>query len=261
MAWNGLGVPPAPPSPRRGSPTGPPPSRPREAVPCDDSSSPCSPSSRSRTRRLAARARQRRRHPARAEGRGHRRSRGGPQRALQGRRRRDRADRSEVHLERRAHQEPPRDVGRVKAAPRTPPSSSTSATATAGRASIRRTRRTPRTASGSTRAPAPMATGTSITARTPVASARSGSRRMPSSCFITCATRRATPNPVCRPGPSRLEGTRDNYAAGFFAGGRPRGHRRRLAPAHRLHRPAVHEAPVDPRPVLTRYPTYHGHPS
>ena len=203
-----------------------------------------------RTRRLAARARHGRRHPARAEGRGHRRTRGGPQRALPGRRRRDRADRSEVHLERRPHQKPARDVGSSE-----------------GSAPERLHRRVPgprqRLAEHLSAVPA---------VHQGRVRARPGHRRRwrPARLYrrvhhrprgpARSRCRRPVPSPVLRVrqyrtgsrrrSAQRLEAAPRQLRGGLRAGGRPRGHRRRLASAHRLHRLAVHEAPVDPRPVL-----------
>ena len=191
-----------------------------------------------------------RRHPASAEGRGHRRTRGGPQRALPGRRRRDRADRSEVHLERRAHQKPARDVGSSE-----------------GSDPERLDRRVPgprqRLAEHLSAVPA---------VHQGRVRARPGHRRRWRPARLhrrvhdrprgpaRAQCRRPVPSPVLRVGQhrtgsrrrsaQRLEAAPRQLRGGLRAGGRPRGHRRRLAPAHRLHRLAVHEAPVDPRPVL-----------
>ena len=114
-----------------------------------------------------------------------------------------------------------RDVaGRQERAPGRSRSSSTWATATAGRAAIAtRSTRRPRTASGSTRAPAATTTPTSTSARTG-SRPRSSSPRTRSSCSTTSATRAGNTEPGLPEGTLDQAKQRvDNYAAGFIDAG------------------------------------------
>ena len=121
-------------------------------------------------------------------------------------------------------------------------SSSTWATATAGRARTPSTPTTrPRTASGST--PTSTATAGSPTTRTSTTASRgSGTcarRPTRSCCCSTSATRRATPSPATPTRPSRRPSSASTTtAAGFLRAGLPGGHRDRPQPRPVLHRAA-----------------------
>ena len=123
-------------------------------------------------------------------------------------------------------------------------SSSTWATATAGRARTRTTRSTrPRTASASTRRPGTATTTTSTTASR--MSRRSISRRTRSSCSTTCATRRATRSPAT-PQPSVTTATQACPTTTPPGSSRPA--RRPSSPTGHGERRALHPGPVhDPR--------------